>query len=88
MAACAEAITKDVPSCADLCAELRSIEFEIPPEFVANVAKELSDDHRVMAAAAETFFRSKCGEADEILNTLMIALRQQGKKSSAGGPVP
>ena len=53
-----------------------STDFEIPPEFTANIAKELSDDHRIMVAAAETFFRSKCGEADEILNTLLIALRQ------------
>lgn len=74
--ACAEAITKEVPSCAELCAELMSTDFEIPPEFAANIAKELSDDHRIMAATAETFFRSRCGEADEILNTLLIALRQ------------
>jgi hypothetical protein len=64
-----------------------SIDFVIPPEFAANMAKELSDDHRIMAAAAENSLRSKRGGADEILNTPMIALRQQDKKSSAGGPV-
>jgi hypothetical protein len=78
LAACAEAITRDVPSCAALCAELMAIDFEMPPEFAANIAKQLGDDHRLMAAAFETFFRSRCGEADEILNTLIIALRQIG----------
>jgi hypothetical protein len=78
-AACAEAITKDVPSCANLCSELMSIDFEMPSEFAASMSEELRDHHRIMATAAKTFFRSKCGEADEILYTLMIALRQTGR---------
>jgi hypothetical protein len=80
LAACAEAITKELPSCADLCAELMSIDFEIPPEFAANMTKELSDDHRIITAGSETFFRSRCDQADEILNTLLIALRQAKRK--------
>jgi hypothetical protein len=78
-AACAEAITKDVPSCTNLCSELMSIEFEMPPEFVASMPEGLQAHHPIMEAAAETFFRSKCGEADEILNTLLIVLRQTGR---------
>jgi hypothetical protein len=80
LSACAQAITKEVPSCADLCAELISIDFEIPPEFAANMAKELSDDHRIISAGSEAFFRSRCDEADEILHTLLIALRQATRK--------
>jgi len=75
LATCAEAISRDVPSCADLCAELMSIDFEMPPEFAANIAKQLSDEPQIMAATSEDFFRSKCGEAEEILGTLTIALR-------------
>jgi hypothetical protein len=75
LAACADAITRDVPSCAELCKELTTMDFEMPPGFAANIARRLTDDHRLMTAAAEDFFRSKCGEADELLNTLMIALR-------------
>ena len=78
-AECAEAITNDVPSCANLCSELMSIDFEMPPELMASMLEELRDHHPIMAAAAESFFRSKCGEADEILNTLSIALRQMGR---------
>jgi len=76
LTACAEAITREVPSCADLCAELMSIDFEIPPELSTSVTKHLSDNHRITAAVSETFFRSKCDEADEILNTLIILLQK------------
>jgi hypothetical protein len=76
LATCAEAITRDIPTCAGLCAELMSIDFEIPPELAAKVAEELSDDPRVIVAGSENFFRKKCGEADEILHTLIIALGQ------------
>jgi hypothetical protein len=79
LARCAGAITKDVPSCANLCTELVSTDFEMPPEFTASMPEELRDYPRIMAAASETFFRSRCDEADEILNTLTIALRQTGR---------
>jgi hypothetical protein len=53
-----------------------SIDFEIPSELSTGVAKHLGDNHRVIAAAIETFFRSRCDEADEILSTLIILLRK------------
>jgi hypothetical protein len=76
MAKSSSAITKDVPSCADLCKELMSIDFEIPPEFAATISEKLSDDQRILAGAYEAFFRDRCAKADEILATLTIALRQ------------
>jgi hypothetical protein len=74
LAACSAAITNDVPSCANLCTELMSIDFEMPSEFAATMPEQLASP-QIMAAAFETFFRHRCGEADEILNTLMIAFR-------------
>lgn len=79
LVACVEAIARDVPNCADLCVELKSINFEMPLGLGANIATHLTDDPQIMAAAAFDFFRSKCGEADELLNTLMIALRQASR---------
>jgi hypothetical protein len=73
--ACASAIAVEIPSCANLCAELIAIDFEIPPEFAASFPDELSV-HRITEAVSETFFRRRCDEADEMLNTLSIALRQ------------
>ena len=78
LAACADAIRRDVPSCASLCAELMSKDFEMPPELAASVPEELSDHPAIMAAASENFFRNRCGEADEILHTLIIELRRAG----------
>jgi hypothetical protein len=79
LVACVEAITRDVPNCADLCAWLKSKNFEMPAEFAAKIATHLTDDPRIMAAASKDFFRGKCGEADELLNTLMIALRRASR---------
>jgi hypothetical protein len=79
LAGCAEAITREVPSCAALCSEVMSIEFEMPPEFAAKFAQQLTDDPRIMAATLEGLFRSKCAQADEILNTLVITLRQTNR---------
>lgn len=78
LAACADAISGDVPSCASLCAELMAMDFEMPPEFAAGVPEELSDHPAIMAAASKTFFRSRCDQADEILNALTIELRRAG----------
>jgi hypothetical protein len=75
LAACSAAISNDVPSCANLCTELMSIDFEMPPELAASMPEQLAG-HQIMGAAFETFFRHRCGEADDILNTLIIALRQ------------
>jgi hypothetical protein len=69
-------ITKDVPSCANLCAEILSIVFEISPEFADTISDTFSDNVRIIAGASVTFFRDRCAKADEILATLMIALRQ------------
>jgi hypothetical protein len=57
LTACAEPITREVPSCAEVCAELMSIDFEIPPELSASVANHLSDDHRITAVVSEAFFQ-------------------------------
>jgi hypothetical protein len=76
LGACAEAITREVPSRADPCAELMCKDFEIPHELSTSVGKHLSDNHPIIAAASETSFRSTCDEADEILNTLIILLRK------------
>ena len=54
------------------------MDFEMPPEFAAGVPEELSDHPAIMAAASKTFFRSRCDQADEILNALTIELRRAG----------
>jgi hypothetical protein len=76
LAACSAAITNDVPSCANLCTELMIIDFEMPPELAASMPEELSDHHQIMSAFSQNYFTKKCDEADAVLHTLMIALRQ------------
>jgi hypothetical protein len=76
LAACANAITQGIPSCADLCKELMSIDFEMPPEVATRMPEELRSHHQGVAATFETFFRYRCGQVEEILKTLIIALRQ------------
>lgn len=71
---CLRAITNDIPSCASLCTELMAIDFDLPPEFEAG-APEVLRDHRIMSLSSQNYFRNRCDEADEGLNTLMIALR-------------
>jgi hypothetical protein len=71
---CLGTITSDVPSCASLCAELMAIDFELPPEFTPSVPEGFAD-HRIVSAVSKSYFRNRCNEADEGMNTLMIALR-------------
>jgi hypothetical protein len=52
-----------------------AVDFELPPEFAAGVPEEFTE-HRIMSTSVQMYFRSRCDEADEYLNTLVIALRK------------
>src|SRR5689334_12386686 len=66
--ACIAIISQNFPGCADLCVQLKAIDFEISPEF-AGTTEKLSDDPQAAASISKSFFGYRCSEADEILAT-------------------
>lgn len=75
LVACLDLVSTEFPGCAHECKELRAIDFELPAEIEASIPEGLPGD-RIMPAASQMYFRNKCEEADELLKTLAIVLRQ------------
>jgi hypothetical protein len=74
LVACLAVTSEEFPGCAYECKELTAIDFELPPEIEAKLPEGL--EHRIMPEASRMNFKKRCGYADEVLNTLILALKQ------------
>jgi len=73
---CLHSITAEIPKCASLCEELKTINYELPPEIEHGIPPELPDD-LIMAQASRVYFRNQCDRAAELIRTLLLSLRAE-----------
>ena len=76
LVACLHSITAEIPSCASLCEELKTINYELPPEIAHGIPAELPDD-LIMAQASRLYFRNQCDRAAELIRPLLLSLRAE-----------
>jgi hypothetical protein len=72
--ACLHAITAEIPSCASLCEELKTVNYELPPEIEHGIPGELPGDP-IVAQASRVFFQNQCDRATELIRTILWSLR-------------
>jgi hypothetical protein len=73
---CLQSITAGMPKCVSLCEELKTINYELPPEIEHGIPPELPDD-LIMAQASRVYFRKQCDRAGELIRTLLLSLRAE-----------
>jgi hypothetical protein len=73
---CLKSISSEVPACASLCEELKTIDYELPPEIEHGIPRESPFDP-IMTQASRVYFRNQCDRADELIRTLLLSLRAQ-----------
>jgi hypothetical protein len=71
--ACLETIANEVPSCADMCEDLKAIDYELPPEIEQGIPQGLPVDP-IMTHGQRVYFRKQCDRADEVMRTLLWSL--------------
>ena len=71
---CLEAVASEFSGCAAVCAELRALDYELPPEIEGAIPKGLPDD-LIMTHGARVFFRNQCTRAEELMRTLLLVLK-------------
>ena len=69
-----EAVASEFSGCAAVCAELRALDYELPPEIEGAIPKGLPDD-LIMTHGARVFFRNQCTRAEELMRTLLLVLK-------------
>jgi hypothetical protein len=71
--ACLKSISSEVPGCASVCEELRTINYDLPPEIEHGLPAELPVD-QIMTQASRIYFRNQCDRATELIRTLLWSL--------------
>ena len=71
---CLEAVRTECPSCASPCEELRALNYELAPEIEGRIPEGFPQD-LMMTHGARMFFRGQCTRAEEIMRTILWALR-------------
>jgi hypothetical protein len=74
--ACLKSISSEVPSCASVCEELRTINYDLPPGIEHGLPGELSVD-QIITQASRVYFRNQCDLATELISTLLVSLRAE-----------
>jgi hypothetical protein len=74
--ACLQSISSEVPACASLCEELKTINYELPPEIEHGIPPGLPADP-IMTQASRVYFRNRCDRAAELIRTLLLSLRAE-----------
>jgi hypothetical protein len=71
---CLETIRTQFPSCASPCEELRALNYELAPEIEGGIPEGLPEN-LMMAHGSRMFFRKQCARAEELIRTILWALR-------------
>ena len=66
---CLEVVASEFQGCAAVCAELRTLDYELPPEIEGAIPKGLPDD-LIMTHGARVFFRDQCTRAEELMRAV------------------
>jgi len=72
--ACLHSISYDVARCASVCEELKAINYELPPEIEHELPDELPAVP-ITTQASRVYSRNQCDSADELIRTLLSALK-------------
>ena len=70
LTACLKSISSEVPGCAGVCEELRTINYDLPLEIEHVLPGELPVD-QIMTQASRVYFRKQCDHATELISTLL-----------------
>jgi hypothetical protein len=76
-----EKIANEDPSCADLCDELKAVNYELPPEIEQGIPQGLPVDF-IITHGQRVYFRNQCDRASELIRTLSWSLTHPNNDTS------